>query len=141
MGILYPWNIQYKGSILSGYVTGIIQSQDEIADSVTTGGCFRSRISFPREYPHLPPKMRFETPIYHPNSTSLFPFPPFHYPGPPLACTPIQYTSGRTNSTQSTRRAKYAFRSSTIQKKIAQDTRAQQNGGHPLRRRVRSCLA
>jgi ubiquitin-conjugating enzyme E2 G1 len=33
------------------------------------GGFFRARLSFPREYPLLPPKMKFETPIWHPNST------------------------------------------------------------------------
>jgi ubiquitin-conjugating enzyme E2 G1 len=32
------------------------------------GGFFRARLSFPKEYPHLPPKMKFETPIFHPNS-------------------------------------------------------------------------
>ncbi|KAI9867606.1 MAG: Ubiquitin-conjugating enzyme E2 15 [Trichoglossum hirsutum] len=31
------------------------------------GGFFRARLSFPKEYPHLPPKMKFETPIFHPN--------------------------------------------------------------------------
>ncbi|KAI9804193.1 MAG: Ubiquitin-conjugating enzyme E2 15 [Sarcosagium campestre] len=31
------------------------------------GGFFRAQLSFPREYPHLPPKMKFETPIFHPN--------------------------------------------------------------------------
>lgn len=31
------------------------------------GGFFRARLSFPPEYPHLPPKMKFETPIWHPN--------------------------------------------------------------------------
>ncbi|PGH23551.1 hypothetical protein AJ80_02331 [Polytolypa hystricis UAMH7299] len=31
------------------------------------GGFFRARLSFPPEYPHLPPKMKFETPIFHPN--------------------------------------------------------------------------
>jgi len=31
------------------------------------GGFFRARLSFPQEYPLLPPKMRFETPIFHPN--------------------------------------------------------------------------
>lgn len=33
------------------------------------GGFFRARLSFPKEYPHLPPKMKFETPIFHPNTT------------------------------------------------------------------------
>jgi len=31
------------------------------------GGFFRARLSFPKEYPLLPPKMKFETPIWHPN--------------------------------------------------------------------------
>jgi ubiquitin-conjugating enzyme E2 G1 len=31
------------------------------------GGFFRARLSFPEDYPHSPPKMRFETPIWHPN--------------------------------------------------------------------------
>jgi ubiquitin-conjugating enzyme E2 G1 len=31
------------------------------------GGFFRARLTFPSEYPLLPPKMRFETPIFHPN--------------------------------------------------------------------------
>jgi ubiquitin-conjugating enzyme E2 G1 len=34
------------------------------------GGFFRARLNFPIEYPLLPPKMRFETPIFHPNSES-----------------------------------------------------------------------
>jgi ubiquitin-protein ligase len=37
----------------------------------TTGGFFRARLTFPSEYPLLPPKMRFETPIFHPNSERL----------------------------------------------------------------------
>jgi ubiquitin-protein ligase len=35
------------------------------------GGFFRARLTFPIEYPLLPPKMRFETPIFHPNSELL----------------------------------------------------------------------
>ncbi|KAF2091500.1 ubiquitin-conjugating enzyme [Saccharata proteae CBS 121410] len=31
------------------------------------GGFFKARLSFPSEYPLLPPKMKFETPIFHPN--------------------------------------------------------------------------
>lgn len=37
-----------------------------------TGGFFRARLTFPSEYPLLPPKMRFETPIFHPNSELFF---------------------------------------------------------------------
>lgn len=32
------------------------------------GGFFKARLSFPEDYPHGPPTMRFETPIWHPNS-------------------------------------------------------------------------
>lgn len=32
------------------------------------GGFFRARLTFPPEYPHMPPKMKFESPIFHPNS-------------------------------------------------------------------------
>lgn len=32
------------------------------------GGFFRAILRFPPEYPHMPPKMKFETRIFHPNS-------------------------------------------------------------------------
>ena len=38
------------------------------------GGFFRARLSFPTQYPLMPPKMRFVTDIFHPNSTSAAPF-------------------------------------------------------------------
>ena len=38
------------------------------------GGFFRARLSFPTDYPLMPPKMRFETDIFHPNS--IYPTPP-----------------------------------------------------------------
>ncbi|KAG8913271.1 Ubiquitin-conjugating enzyme E2 15 [Tulasnella sp. 408] len=31
------------------------------------GGFFKARLTFPSEYPLLPPKMRFITPMWHPN--------------------------------------------------------------------------
>lgn len=31
------------------------------------GGCFHAILSFPKDYPMNPPKMRFTTPIWHPN--------------------------------------------------------------------------
>lgn len=38
-----------------------------------TGGFYRAHLIFPPEYPHLPPKMTFQTPIFHPNGTYLPP--------------------------------------------------------------------
>lgn len=35
------------------------------------GGFFRARLSFPQEYPHLPPKMKFDPAIFHPNGRPL----------------------------------------------------------------------
>ena len=31
------------------------------------GGFFRAVLKFPEQYPHLPPKMQFSPPIFHPN--------------------------------------------------------------------------
>lgn len=31
------------------------------------GGFFKARLTFPPDYPMMPPKMKFETPIFHPN--------------------------------------------------------------------------
>ncbi|KAI0298013.1 ubiquitin-conjugating enzyme/RWD-like protein [Russula brevipes] len=37
------------------------------ADTLYEGGFFKARLSFPLDYPLLPPKMRFITPMWHPN--------------------------------------------------------------------------
>lgn len=34
------------------------------------GGFFRAKLTFPSDYPMMPPKMKFETKIFHPNSKS-----------------------------------------------------------------------
>ena len=36
--------------------------------TVNTGGFFKAKLIFPNDYPLMPPKMKFETPIFHPNS-------------------------------------------------------------------------
>ncbi len=36
-------------------------------DTLYDGGCFACRLSFPRDYPLNPPKMRFVKPLWHPN--------------------------------------------------------------------------
>jgi hypothetical protein len=35
------------------------------------GGCFKAKMTFPPNYPLYPPKMKFETPIFHPNGKSI----------------------------------------------------------------------
>lgn len=44
------------------------------------GGFYRAHLTFPTEYPLLPPKMVFQTPIFHPNGKpyGLFPWIPSH---------------------------------------------------------------
>ncbi|VDO05863.1 unnamed protein product [Rodentolepis nana] len=37
------------------------------SDTPYEGGLFSARLSYPPDYPHSPPKMRFVTKIYHPN--------------------------------------------------------------------------
>jgi len=37
------------------------------ADTLYEGGFFKARLSFPPEYPLLPPKMRFISDMWHPN--------------------------------------------------------------------------
>lgn len=36
-------------------------------ESPYEGGCFRALLEFPQDYPHHPPKMRFDPPLWHPN--------------------------------------------------------------------------
>ncbi|KAJ7223072.1 ubiquitin-conjugating enzyme [Mycena pura] len=36
-------------------------------DTLYEGGFFKARLTFPPEFPLLPPKMRFVTPMWHPN--------------------------------------------------------------------------
>lgn len=53
-----------------GYLDGgFILANFEIL--LALGGFFKVRLSFPKEYPLLPPKMKFESQIWHPNSRHL----------------------------------------------------------------------
>jgi hypothetical protein len=89
------------------------------------GGCFRSLLHFPSEYPHMPPKMKFVTPIWHPNSESCFPFYLFG-----LLLTVIF---------QSTRAAKSASPSCILQKKTSTATNPPPSAGPPSRPPRPSC--
>ena len=40
-------------------------------DSLYYGGYFKAKMTFPPNYPLYPPKMKFETPIFHPNGKLL----------------------------------------------------------------------
>lgn len=68
----------------------------------------------------MPPKMRFETPIFHPNSE------PLHH----LSCILLLATCP-TNTAKSTRTAKSASRSSTRPKKTSTATNLPPNAGPP----------
>jgi len=48
---LYEWNVVLIGP----------------ANTLYEGGIFSARLSFPEDYPSMPPKMRFETKMWHPN--------------------------------------------------------------------------
>ena len=86
-----------------------------MANNATSGGCFRAKMTFPPNYPLYPPKMKFETPIFHPNGK------------PPGTHSIIQ----RLTSRQSTRAATSAFPSSTLPKKTNTATRKPASAGHP----------
>ncbi|KAK3673226.1 Ubiquitin-conjugating enzyme E2 15 [Recurvomyces mirabilis] len=40
---------------------------DEEQDGLYGGGCFKGNMSFPPTYPHAPPRLKFQTPLFHPN--------------------------------------------------------------------------
>ena len=44
-----------------------------LTDDGISGGFYRAHLIFPPEYPHLPPKMTFQTPVFHPNGTDKTP--------------------------------------------------------------------
>ncbi|XP_065194997.1 ubiquitin-conjugating enzyme E2 R2-like [Sycon ciliatum] len=48
---LYKWDIRIFGP----------------PETLYQGGYFKARLNFPRDYPYNPPKMKFLTPMFHPN--------------------------------------------------------------------------
>jgi ubiquitin-conjugating enzyme E2 G1 len=63
-------------SPVEGFSAGLIDDDDiyrwEVLvigppDTYFEGGFFKAHLTFPKEYPHKPPKMKFITEIWHPN--------------------------------------------------------------------------
>ncbi|KAI5091482.1 ubiquitin-conjugating enzyme E2G 1 [Silurus meridionalis] len=61
---------------VEGFSAGLIDDDDiyqwEVviigpADTLFEGGFFKATLTFPHDYPHRPPKMKFITEIWHPN--------------------------------------------------------------------------
>ncbi|KAF4586229.1 hypothetical protein EYR38_010503 [Pleurotus pulmonarius] len=70
---LYEWEVIIIGSVLKIRSSkGYIATFEHLfltgrAWPFSEGGFFKARLSFPPEFPLLPPKMRFITPMWHPN--------------------------------------------------------------------------
>ncbi|ESP01503.1 hypothetical protein LOTGIDRAFT_225382 [Lottia gigantea] len=61
---------------VEGFSAGLIDDDDlykwEVVilgpgDTIYEGGVFKAELTFPKEYPHRPPKMKFVTEMFHPN--------------------------------------------------------------------------
>ncbi|XP_050410222.1 ubiquitin-conjugating enzyme E2 G1 [Patella vulgata] len=61
---------------VEGFSAGLIDDDDiykwEVVilgpgDTIFEGGVFKAHLTFPKEYPHRPPKMKFVTEMWHPN--------------------------------------------------------------------------
>ncbi|KAF7307720.1 Ubiquitin-conjugating enzyme [Mycena kentingensis (nom. inval.)] len=78
---------------LEGFSAGLVDENDlyewEILiigppDTLYEGGFFKARLSFPKTFPLEPPKMRFITPMWHPNI----------YPEDGVVCISILHAPG-----------------------------------------------
>lgn len=72
-----PYTI--KMGVCGGEMRGNIRAN--VKDYI--GGFFRAHLKFPEEYPLRPPEMKFESPIFHPNSPSPPPGPHPSFISPP----------------------------------------------------------
>jgi len=68
--------IELQKKPVEGFSAGLVDDSNLLewevmiigpADTIYEGGFFKARLNFPKEFPLLPPKMRFLTPMYHPN--------------------------------------------------------------------------
>jgi ubiquitin-conjugating enzyme E2 G1 len=65
---------------VEGFSAGLVDDSDVFKwevliigpqDTLYEGGFFKAQLVFPKEYPQRPPKMKFITEIWHPNSQSI----------------------------------------------------------------------
>uniref|UniRef100_A0A8C4WVV0 Ubiquitin-conjugating enzyme E2G 1a (UBC7 homolog, yeast) n=1 Tax=Eptatretus burgeri TaxID=7764 RepID=A0A8C4WVV0_EPTBU len=76
--------IELNKNPVEGFSAGLIEDNDiyrwEVViigpqDTLYEGGVFKAHLTFPKDYPLRPPKMRFITDIWHPNgeiNTNIF---------------------------------------------------------------------
>ena len=115
---------KYYGGIYSSHFPRYSRPLANERCSYTTGGFYRAHLTFPPEYPLLPPKMTFQSPIFHPNSTP----PPLPSPNTPFLTTP-----------QSTPPATSASPSYTPQPPTLMATNPPRSAGRPYRHQKRFC--
>ncbi|CAG8461932.1 7689_t:CDS:2 [Diversispora eburnea] len=51
---------------VEGFSAGLVDN-----DNIYEGGFFKARMTFPKEYPLLPPKLRFVSEMWHPNGNKV----------------------------------------------------------------------
>ncbi|KAL4999987.1 ubiquitin-conjugating enzyme/RWD-like protein [Aspergillus recurvatus] len=64
---LYGGEFNLSSGPQAGGIPASPRVQPFTDSNAVLGGFFRARLSFPPEYPHMPPKMKFEPPLFHPN--------------------------------------------------------------------------
>ncbi|PSS22621.1 hypothetical protein PHLCEN_2v3048 [Hermanssonia centrifuga] len=65
-------DIPYTAPIVQTVIDSIIPNEKALSMTITCtngseGGFFKARLSFPEDFPLSPPKLRFITPMWHPN--------------------------------------------------------------------------
>ena len=68
---IYNWNVCFEGPTNSLYEVNcstITFSRTQLYITPRQGGIFNCSLEFPDNFPELPPKMKFKTEMWHPNS-------------------------------------------------------------------------
>jgi ubiquitin-conjugating enzyme E2 G1 len=73
---------ELKKNPVEGFSAGLVDDSDIYTwdvlllgppDTLYEGGFFNCKLTFPKDYPLRPPKMKFITEIWHPNSNAFLP--------------------------------------------------------------------